>query len=91
MIMRWNISVFAAHFVGCFLILSMINGASLYFAYNRPQPENGRIYPLRVHYTTVYLTECEAILVGKGIHAALFCGMLVIAIVVGVLQPFKQE
>jgi hypothetical protein len=34
----------------------------MYFAYTRPtapQPRSGRIYPLRVHYTTVYLTRCE--------------------------------
>jgi hypothetical protein len=39
----------------------------IYFAYTRPKhpvPLEGRTYPLREHYTVVYLTEWEQLVLG---------------------------
>ena len=50
----------------CLGVWTILIGCQMYFAYTRPvypQPPMGRIYPFRVHYTTVYLTSFESRLV----------------------------
>jgi hypothetical protein len=62
-------------FVGLFALNVSLQ---MYYAYTAPsaaQPENGKIYPLRVHRTVIYLNRWEAILAGPpALLLAFACG-----------------
>lgn len=69
--------------------------AATYFAYTRPQfPERaiGRIFPIRVHGTIVYLTRCEYLLAGPPMFWTVLGLFLAVGVMLAILgNPFSRS
>ena len=81
---------------GLFLTLLATGWVSeTYFAYTRPrapEPAFGKVYPINVHGTVVYLTRFEYLIAGPPMFWAMFCSGVAVGLLLALLgNPFSHR